>query len=50
MAYLRIVLQNNLLIDSLEEHFKQNLENAKCMNFRFHNLKFSQERHFGLLY
>ena len=40
---LQIVLQKNLLIDFLEEHFKQNLENAKCINFQFHNLKFSQE-------
>ena len=35
-------------IDSLAEHFKKNHENAKCINFQFYNLKFSQERYFGL--
>ena len=40
MAYLRIAIGENLFIDSLVEHFKKNHENAKCINFQFHNLKF----------
>ena len=48
MAYLRIALRKNLFIDSLAEHFKKDHENAKCINFQFHDLKFSQERYFGV--
>ena len=34
--------------DSLVGHFKKIHENGKCLNFPFHNLKFRQERYFGL--
>ena len=38
MTYLRIALRKNLFIDSLAEHLKKSNENAKCINFQFHNL------------
>ena len=40
MAYLRVTLR---FINSLVVHFKENHENAKCIDFQFHNFKFSQK-------
>ena len=49
MVYFWIIaLRRNLFKDSLEEHLKKSHKNAKCTNLQFHNLKFSQERHFVL--
>ena len=47
MTYLRIALEKSRFIDCLVEYFKKNHENVKCLDFQFHNLKFSQERYFG---
>ena len=49
MTYLRIALQKNRFIDSLVENFNKKYESAKCLDFQFHNPKFSQERYFGSL-
>ena len=42
MAYLRITLQKNRFINSLVQHSK-NHEHARCIDFQFYNLKFSQK-------
>ena len=42
MAYLQVTLQKNRFINSLVKHLK-NFEHATCIDFQFHNLKFSQE-------
>ena len=48
MVYLRIAQQQNRFTNSFVEHFKENCENSNCIDFQFHNLKFSQERYFAL--
>ena len=45
MAYLRVTVQKNRFLNSLLQHSK-NHEHATCIDFQFHNLKFSQK---GLL-
>ena len=42
MAYLRVTVQKNRFINSLVQHSK-NHEHATCIDFQFHNLKFSQK-------
>ena len=43
MAYLRLALRKNWFINSSKEHFKKNHENAKYIDFQFHNPKLSQQ-------
>ena len=42
MAYLGVTLQKNRFMNSLVQHSK-NHEHATCIDFQFHNLKFSQK-------
>ena len=42
MAYLGVTLQKNQFMSSLVQHSK-NHEHATCIDFQFHNLKFSQK-------
>ena len=43
MAYLRVALRKNWFINTLVEHLKKNNENARSIDFQFHNHKFSQK-------
>ena len=54
---LHFLITNGLSADCSTKEFihrffgralQKNHENAKCINFQFHNLKFSQQRYFGL--